>query len=42
MKVSIIAALLAVCNAVVLEPEAASDIMVAHDEANEGLYDDEE
>ena len=42
MKLSVIAALIAVCNAVVLESEAASDIMANHDEANEGLYDDEE
>ena len=43
MKVSVIAALLAVCNAVVLEqPEAASDLMINNDEADEGLYDDEE
>ena len=43
MKVSVIAALLAVCSAVVLEqPEAASDVMINHDEADEGLYDDEE
>ena len=38
-QLSIIFTLLAVCNAVILEPKAATNIMVGHEEASEGLND---